>query len=490
MGTMASLAFVNLGVLAAGPYRPCGPSGVGMVRAATVDTVRASQFVRLVESYLPGRWLVYSTFTGAFEEVDELQLEAIEAALDTPSLASPELRAWMLERGYLVSFDERAVLRRRYHEGREQGRAAPMSGLSLTIAPTVRCNFGCTYCFEKHPKRDLGARDSASLVKFVESRLAANTYLHVTWFGGEPLLNLAGLERDHDALHAVATARGCAFSHAIITNGSLLTPSAVAFLERTRISYVQVTLDGPPMAHDQRRMRAGGGGTFERIADNLAAAAGRIPITVRVNVDRRNCAELPALLDELERRGLRDGVQVYLGHVAAYTDVCEGTDGTTLSREAFAKLELEFEIHAFRRGFRGSVGLPSPRFGAMCVADNPNGYVVSPSGAVFDCWNETADDPSTARHTLVDGVLVPNPAATRRDWTQYDPFAHRQCQTCEVQPLCRGGCGWEAAKLPEAGPGSCSPLRWNLDERLRLYHLHRTTGGTPAPQPDCEGPSV
>lgn len=445
------------------------PSGAGAL------TLRRSEFLVVAESLFQNQWLMFSTHTGALETVSTERLAELEAAIAEPSRSASADVVWLQERGFLVDFDERDRMRTGYLQMREQVRNQPLGGLSLTIAPTVRCNFACTYCFEKHPERDLTDQDSDGLTRFVEQRLEEGTYLAVTWFGGEPLLQFSALKQTYERLHAIAVARSCAFQHSIITNGSLLKGERLDFLERTKIQSVQVTLDGIAAIHDRRRWSSGKKGTYELIMQNLAGAARRVPIQLRINVDKRNCGYLLDLLDDLEARGLKGFIFPYLGHVEAYTEEaeeCENPDQWLLTREEFARIEFEFKVAIWRRGFGAAPSLPSPRTGFLCTADSPNSFVVSPRGALFDCWNETALDPERARHRIdANGKLVVNDASPQRDWTRYDPFAHEECRRCIVQPMCKGGCPWEAAKHPPHLTGNCSPLRWTLVDQLRIHHL-------------------
>ena len=76
------------------------------------------------------------------------------------------------------------------------------------------------------------------------------------------------------------------------------------------ISNIQVTIDGPPEVHDQRRIMKGGGDTFHSILSNVAWALDLgVPITARINVDHGNVSELSAITKLFEEKGLyRHGI--------------------------------------------------------------------------------------------------------------------------------------------------------------------------------------
>lgn len=203
-----------------------------------------------------------------------------------------------------------------------------------------------------------------------------------------------------------------------------------------------------------------------------------------MNIDHRNSEYLGEFLTILEQRGLRNRINVYLGHVAEYT-LDSDTANSGFTKEEFAAKQAWFDAQKFLRNWRGMPGLPKAQGGPMCTADNPAGLVIAPGGLVSRCWNEVAEDASLAWGRLeADGMV----AESNGTWPElgrvgpgYNPFKHEPCQACVVQPLCRGGCPWESNKLAQSEPGYCTPLRWNLGDRLRLWHLSRNAGGVPVP---------
>ena len=55
------------------------------------------------------------------------------------------------------------------------------------------------------------------------------------------------------------------------------------------------------------------------------------------------------------------------------------------------------------------------------------------------------------------------------------------CRSCEVMPLCHGGCPLEAMRHPERDRGACEHYKFHLEPLLELRHLHR--GGENATTP-------
>lgn len=442
---------------------------------ALLTAAVASEFNTFVESMFADTWLLFNTATGAFDVVDSQQLQRLEQQL---VVGDGDDMPWMLDRGYAVPYgtDERAQVRERYgRSSRDTSR-----GLSVTLAPTVSCNLRCSYCFQEHPTRTFTPRDIQDLETLVRSRLVSGTPLDITWYGGEPLVAFDTMREVHARLAAVSEESGSKMSAGIITNGTLLNGERLEWLSQQDFGYVQVTVDGPSEIHDERRYTAGGKGTFDQIMGNLDAASDLLPISLRVNVDRRNAGTLPGLLAELKRRGLQNRLSVYLGHVINATEAVQDVDDNELTHEEFAKLKLEFMVTLHRSGFGGLPDVPKP-VQTLCVADAPNGFVFAPGGLVFKCWNEVHRDERDAVGRMLDGKLVPASPEAEKKWASYHPFAHKECNTCLVQPLCLSGCPWNSSfrQDREVQLRDCSALRWTLADTLRLAHLKRTLQDQP-----------
>ena len=111
------------------------------------------------------------------------------------------------------------------------------------------------------------------------------TRLVLTFFGGEPLLNVPALMRIAEACHAHAASRGIEQIVSIITNGLLLTPELVDRLLPLGLTGVKVTLDGDRETHDRMRPLRGGQGTFDRIVENVRRVADKVPVAIGGNFD-------------------------------------------------------------------------------------------------------------------------------------------------------------------------------------------------------------
>ena len=133
------------------------------------------------------------------------------------------------EHGFIVpsrDADDRALDRffTEYREDTEQ--------LRVTVLTTLQCNFACDYCFQgdhgdynKFAEK-MSMETAARVAAWVEERVVRlhPKRLTITFFGGEPLLNLPVMYDLAERADRFCRAHGTVLALGIITNGLLLTP--------------------------------------------------------------------------------------------------------------------------------------------------------------------------------------------------------------------------------------------------------------------------
>jgi len=341
--------------------------------------------------------------------------------------------------------------------------------LGLTIMPTLDCNFRCSYCFSYTRHERMGTEIQEALLRFVEEKLEAAERLSVTWYGGEPTLCLDMIDTLSARLRALCQRHGVELLPAsIVTNGYLLTAQVAERLQAAGIREAQVTLDGDRATHDQRRPLRGGGGTFDRILDNVAAAREILDIKVRINVDRDNADTAVGTLDALADRGLQR-TPVYFGHVKPYSEACSGIASACFSDREFSQLDLALTRQALARGF-GSFRYPHLELGGVCGADQRLSYVVAPDGLLFKCWAQASQGSAQSVGSVSDDQLGESMRQIQHENLQrfltWDPLADTSCRECRVLPICMGGCPY--LRINGIAGAGCSTWRYVLLETLGL----------------------
>jgi uncharacterized protein len=447
--------------------------------------MKASRYNWFFKAENDGRWLAFNGMTGALAAFNnEAKYSVARQILTDPDQvdqAAPmvqELWDKLVKGGYLVEdwVDEIAVLKVRNRTARFRGR-----GLSLTIAPTMGCNFKCTYCYETHPSGVMSTDVEDALVEMIRERLKSKDNLSVIWFGGEPLLRLEQILRLTERFDEICQEKESPYIASVITNGYLLDEQVVSQLRLAHVRSAQITLDGPKKVHDQRRLLHNGQGTYDRIMANVAALVDsngcteekcqRFAVSIRVNVDKTNAAEIPKLLDDLESRGLKDKVGLYLGQVKPYTEVCRNIGGSCLSDQEYTTTEVELYRQFLSKGFRVAK-YPTIR-SAYCGADaSQHSFVVGPGGELYACLSEVGGS-NTIGHLLKKQEGRYN----RRliEFLSWDPFERQECRECEILPICMGGCPYQSFQAGPTERGVCEPWKDNLIEILQLFYTSART---------------
>ncbi|MCP4365300.1 MAG: radical SAM protein [Planctomycetes bacterium] len=351
-----------------------------------------------------------------------------------------DLASMLIEGGYLVDecLDELTVLKRRFND------TPTPRILSLTLVPSLNCNLRCTYCYQERDTRKMSERVCDEIVLEVERRLSTDGFegLEVDWFGGEPLLALDIISTLSNRLIKLAEKHNVSYEAAMATNGTLLNDEAVRTLIQSRVTDVQITLDGPGSIHNLNRPFAGGRPSFGAVIDGIKLASEHFQVRLRINVNRDSVSEAFELLDVLEDYGFfKPGIRVipYIAAIAPINSICGHTSTDALPPKDFFGHVLHFQREVLRRlpECRPEEILEYPKIlNRACGAQTETSLCVHPSGRVYKCGLEVHD-------STLGGDLIWNQYqkhANFRCWVEYDPFARSECINCLFLPLCMGGC--------------------------------------------------
>jgi uncharacterized protein len=366
--------------------------------------------------------------------------------------------------GHVVGagIDELVLVRQSY----EATRAAKGS-LTLTIAPTMACNFACGYCFQglNKPTKKMTPDVQDAIIDFVKAKKDLKS-LSIVWYGGEPLMGRDSIFRLSDRLIAHCDKKGIAYSAGIVSNAWFLTAETAAQLHTRRVRWVQVTIDGDRDTHDRMRPLTSGGRTFDRILDNIEQALDETAMSIqaRVNVGVSNVDRAEAMLDDFAARrlGQRGNFGVYFAPIEASTPESGSAFTEKLSRAAFNRKVLALEGRARQLGFAG-IQTPPSGFSGMCVAASNSGYVVAGNGDVHKCW-ETAHDPSKRTGSIFEPEKL-HASVNATLWSQWTPFDNATCRDCKILPMCGGFCAHRFIYAdPEEAALPCPSWKWNTAE--------------------------
>ena len=378
-------------------------------------------------------FLVLNLFKGSMQVCSEIEVALIQIAdqLDSDIEVLEKFKKY----GFIVNFDELAAL-----EAMGRKACAGSRAVSVTICPTVGCNFDCPYCFENHIPGKMSQQvqdDVVNLISRMMDSVAAKN-LSVTWFGGEPLLAPDVIEALTQRLVSLAEEKHAEYQASIITNGYLLDQKNIDLLERCKVHRAQVTVDGLRDAHNATRYLAGGGPTFDKIISNLRD--NKIPFAVQIrhnthagNVDQ--IEPLKALIKQLsEESGNR---LVYYSATVTGSDVADERG----KQVDFISGDVEKNLWIYRVLRTGTLNLR----GRFCGAHVLSSVTIDDKGNLYKCWNEV-DKPELSFATAAEWDITRpiETAACPDNLTKYlnttCPIPDPECRECIWLPTCHGNC--------------------------------------------------
>ncbi|GBQ92456.1 radical SAM family protein [Acetobacter nitrogenifigens DSM 23921 = NBRC 105050] len=360
----------------------------------------------------------------------------------------------------------------------------PLQALVLNI--TSQCNLACTYCYEfgsdkiatpQGKPKFMTLQTAKTSVDFLLEQSAARKAVHLTFFGGETLMNFR-LLRDV-VLYAENQAQqsGKAVTFSLTTNATLLNDEIIDFLSDHHVG-VTVSMDGPPDLQNKHRVFKNGKGSYDVIEPRL-----------RKLIDRHKSRAITARVTLTD--GVTDVVRIFrhlkddLGfHEVGFAPVTSSEkqdysisdpDMNAVLR-GFHDLADEWLDYALRGQMHGFSNV-SETIGELTQGVNKShpcgaglGLLgVSPSGDLSPCHRFTDAD----SHTLgninsgIDAEKRGDFLARGHIGTKYD------CQTCWARPLCAGGCHHEAfVRYGDTGHANlhyCDWIREWTDTCLKIY---------------------
>lgn len=340
--------------------------------------------------------------------------------------------------------------------------------LGLTIAVTSDCNFKCVYCYEKGvlDRQYMDLTTEGNICRFIQENYNLFDCLDVTWYGGEPLMNVGTIERLSNFFIKLCGEKNIKYYASIVTNGYNLTKDNLELLKSCYVTKLQITIDGSKEIHNSRRPLQNGKGTYDRIMDNLSALKDElIPVSLRINTDKENCFCLEDVLKELQKRKLTSVVTPYIAKVEKGTSVNENEIG--LSMKEFLIYRDNFATLMGQYGYLISDRENYPtRVNSFCGCDKVNTYVIGVDGAVYKCWQSIGNKGECIGN--INGELKERNNAFYYKCMMSDPSMDEECRECKYLPICMGGCP-KRRKVDKKQ--ICEETRYNFEKRLKKVAL-------------------
>lgn len=393
---------------------------------------------------------IYNFLSGQY-----LRLNAQDTVLslmaDNSNIAGGPVSNMLAQKGMLVNndFNETDYVLNRQHDFLNS-----KEHLFLNIAPTMKCNLACKYCWERRGEAQLQDATGQAIVELVSAQISDLKSLTVTWLGGEPLLASETIFNLSRQLRDICQGNKVSFSANMISNGVLIDPYIVNGLKEVGLNMVHLTVDGMRDNHNEVK-NLKGQGTFDLIMNNIVAIAGQVYLVLRINLTRRNYADATKLLELLADKGLKNYVHPYVAPIDE-NEKYHCSNEVIPSKE-FADIYLDFKKSLFDYGWKEElIRKPKPSY---CSVNSPGNLTINSNGFVCSCWEDLSMDmvPITLE------TCQKNPGAVKR----YSlPLQEMECLECLFLPICMGGCAKRALKT---GKLECCYEKYCFEELFDLY---------------------
>lgn len=263
--------------------------------------------------------------------------------------------------------------------------------LNIIILPTEKCNFRCVYCYENFEKGEIKSEVIEGIKNFIYSKIRNLKILSIGWFGGEPLLAFKKMKEILDFSLNVSKKFKVDYFSSISTNGYLLNPYIFQECLKYGISHFQITIDGPPEVHDNRRKTVSGEPTFEKIFNNVKEASKikrKFKIVIRTNVDQENLPYIPKLLD-IFKQNIKNKDNLYFYFRLTFEPGCKGerVDSVKYIERSQEKKILYYlfnETIKRELNYYWDVTSFTP-FGSVCYAAQPYSLCIGSDGKIYKC---------------------------------------------------------------------------------------------------------
>lgn len=297
--------------------------------------------------------------------------------------------------------------------------------LSITITTTLKCNARCAYCYEKGVQQvDIIDDAEEKIINFIKKNMIQNN-VHLVWFGGEPLMNIAFM----DSLSMRLREENINYASYIITNGSLLTDTIITEkFKLWNVMDMQITLDGSKGNYEKRKRYINPeDGEYYKILNTIRAVAmADVFINIRLNIEKNNRKDMIELLQEL------DSIFASYNNVVFYPAFITDTKHPMTEQEKIQCVkEMLLSVKNVKKLTTSTKMYSLPRMHA-CMKGDPRSFTIDVNGYIYTCEHYVG-----RTENAIGSIWKEEMIGDRRG---ENIKIRDKCEKCVFLPKCYGGC--------------------------------------------------
>lgn len=249
----------------------------------------------------------------------------------------------------------------------------------LILQATPFCNINCSYCYlpARTEKASMSPEVLSRIARAFFRNFACEDHLTLCWHAGEPLVLPASFYSQADKVFRAECPESVKIRHAFQTNGMLVSDDHCRFFREVSAS-VGVSIDGPELLNDSRRVSRSGKGTFKQAVRGIRKLQEwNIPFHVIMVITEDSISQPELLVDFLEEYSIES--------VALNMEEVEGPN-------ARSSLQGDDEIVRAQRFYERFFSAASHSFKIKSLRELNNSVSRLKSAAIIPDWAFRSND--------------------------------------------------------------------------------------------------
>ena len=389
--------------------------------------MRANKYLYNVSLDDNVHFVIFNGFNKENLILEEKALASMVKLINNPDAyasSHPKILQRLVALKFIVEddFDERAILKA------ERESFIHASEYKTTILPTFECNYKCWYCLQEHEPVVLDYTRFDLMIKHIKKYMLENSIQEyvLSWFGGEPLTQPKVIEYIAPQLISFCEEHKIDFSSGVTTNGALLNIDNIKLLQKCKVDYYQIAIDGDEKTHNKNKQDCLSDSSFRLILNNIVNL-------LRMNSDAKVTLRINYTLATLKSESLVTDITKYIPQeyrnrilvdLQKVWQVNEQNVSISLLRNLQEKLiKCGFELsiqHVF----------------SMCYVEKEHYNMFYYNGGVEKCDKRPIGNLRGHLNSEGDIVWTEKPI-----FSDYDLFDEKcVCNNCHYYPLCYCEC--------------------------------------------------
>ena len=325
----------------------------------------------------------------------------------------------------------------------------------FTIMTTSACNARCPYCYEKGIHFQNMSDKIAEQVAVFLTKKSNGKPIHISWFGGEPLLNKRIINIITDKL----SSNNVSYTSSMISNGFFAKNITLEEIKQWKLSYIQITIDDIGDKYNTIKNYINcEKNAFDEVINGIKhLISNNVKVSIRLNFDPEDISNTLSLIDWIYKKfGPNENLMVYVANIIE--------DGiklpTNLKTNPYVPLFEKLCKYGYIKDAKNFK--LNPHF-LSCSTEYKNYYAITPDGYLSKCEHEVKDKEKT-----YGSIFTSNTNYDILNKWQNTNIAFEECDKCKCLPICQGGC--KAYRFERNDDSFCLPIKNCLSEIAKIYY--------------------